>query len=695
MSAQTSHTMTMPAVDHAPPAVTNVLIANRGEIARRVIATCRRLSIGTVAVHSDADSESLHVREADASVRLPGSTPAETYLRSDLIIEAAQAAGADAIHPGYGFLSENADFAAAVQDAGLTWIGPDPESITVMGSKAESKRLMDEAGVPVLKALDPSEVTADHLPVLVKASAGGGGRGMRVVEDLADLEETLASAAREAESAFGDPTVLVERYLPRGHHIEVQVFGDRDGNVWAIGERECSLQRRHQKVIEEAPSPLVERVGGGMRERLFSAARDAAARIGYVGAGTVEFLADENGEFFFLEMNTRLQVEHPVTECTTGLDLVELQLDVATGGTLAGSPPESNGHAIEVRLYAEDPSAGWQPQSGPVHRLRVPALRSEFSVLTQTGVRLDAGVGNGSMIGTDYDPMIAKVIGVAPTRDKASRLLAGALQRAEIHGPRTNRDLLVRTLLEQDFLDGYTDTAYFDEHPEVFIPSADNTLEQLCAIASAIASAEAVLDGQGEFRQPGEQDLADSVRAHHPMPRIRGWRLFANGYRTREYTIDDRELTASYRWSRDRYEIDPEVLPKAIRTVEVLSASANEVSLSVDGVTRRFAINDTGASVFVDTAAGSVVLDRTPRFIDASELSAPGSMVAPMPGTIIRVAVDQGSRVVAGQPLLWMEAMKMEHTITAAADGVVTDLRVTTGDRVDVGQLLVIIEEDE
>lgn len=445
------------------PAITNVLVANRGEIARRVFATCRRMGLDTVAVYSDADAAAPHVSEADTAVRLPGNTPAETYLRSALIIDAALATGADAIHPGYGFLSENAEFARAVLDAGLAWIGPPVEAIEQMGSKVASKKLMDVAGVPVLAELDPDEVTAAHLPVLIKASAGGGGRGMRVVRDLADLTSQIDAARREAESAFGDPTVFCERYLETGRHIEVQVMADAHGTIWAVGERECSIQRRHQKVIEEAPSPLVERTEG-MRARLFEAARLAAGAIGYTGAGTVEFLADEQGEFFFLEMNTRLQVEHPVTECTTGLDLVRLQLDVAAGGTLPAEPPAMHGYSIEARLYAEDPAHEWQPQSGTVHRIDIPLVAAEFDLLDRPGVRLDTGVVTGSVVGVHYDPMLAKVISYAETRGEAARLLAAALHRAKIHGLVTNRDLLVRVLRHPAFLAGATDTAFFATH---------------------------------------------------------------------------------------------------------------------------------------------------------------------------------------------------------------------------------------
>ncbi|WP_051187371.1 acetyl-CoA carboxylase biotin carboxylase subunit, partial [Nocardia tenerifensis] len=454
----------------AGPATT-VLVANRGEIARRVFATCRRMGIGTVAVYSDADAAAPHAAEADAAVRLPGNTPAETYLRGELIVEAALSAGADAIHPGYGFLSENADFAKAVLAAGLIWIGPPVEAIEQMGSKVASKKMMDAAGVPVLAELDPAEVTEAHLPVLIKASAGGGGRGMRVVRALDELEPQIEAARREAASAFGDPTVFCERYLETGRHIEVQVMADTHGTIWAVGERECSIQRRHQKVIEEAPSPLVERVDAeraagvpGMRERLFEAARLAAGAIGYTGAGTVEFLADENGDFFFLEMNTRLQVEHPVTECTTGLDLVRLQLEIAAGARLPAEPPAMRGHSIEVRLYAEDPAHDWQPQSGTVHRIDIPAVLTEFDLLDRPGVRLDTGVVDGSVVGVHYDPMLAKVISYAETRGEAARLLANALHRARIHGLVTNRDLLVRVLRHPAFLAGDTDTAFFATH---------------------------------------------------------------------------------------------------------------------------------------------------------------------------------------------------------------------------------------
>ena len=358
--------------------VTRVLVANRGEIARRVVATCHRLGLSAVAVCSDPDLDAPHVREADAAVRLPGSTATDTYLRGDKLVDAALRARADAVHPGYGFLSENAGFARAVVDAGLTWIGPSPEAIAAMGDKVESKRLAAAAGVPVLAALDPAAVATGDLPVLVKAAAGGGGRGMRVVRDLGGLRGSLEAARDEAAAAFGDPAVFVEPFIEGGHHVEVQVLADRHGTVLVLGERECSIQRRHQKIIEESPAPLADRTPG-LRDRLQAAAIAVARSVGYTGAGTVEFLAVPDGRFWFLEMNTRLQVEHPVTECTTGLDLVELQLLAAAGGRLPPAAPPGRGAAVEARLYAEDPAAGWLPVTGTLLCLDVPVTQPAFT----------------------------------------------------------------------------------------------------------------------------------------------------------------------------------------------------------------------------------------------------------------------------------------------------------------------------
>ncbi|WP_312884404.1 acetyl/propionyl/methylcrotonyl-CoA carboxylase subunit alpha [Nocardia barduliensis] len=658
--------------------ITNVLVANRGEIARRVFATCRRMGLGTVAVYSDADAAAPHVTEADAAVRLPGNTPAQTYLRGELIIEAALAAGADAIHPGYGFLSENAEFAKAVLDAGLAWIGPPVEAIEQMGSKVASKKMMDAAGVPVLAELDPAEVTEAHLPVLIKASAGGGGRGMRVVRELADLAPQIEGARREAESAFGDPTVFCERYLETGRHIEVQVMADTHGVIWAVGERECSIQRRHQKVIEEAPSPLVERTEG-MRARLFEAARLAAGAIGYTGAGTVEFLADEQGEFFFLEMNTRLQVEHPVTECTTGLDLVRLQLDVAAGGALPAEPPAMRGHSIEVRLYAEDPAHDWQPQSGTVHRLEIPGVRTEFDLLDRPGVRLDTGVVDGSVVGVHYDPMLAKVISYAETRGEAARLLAAGLHRAKIHGLVTNRDLLVRVLRHPAFLAGDTDTAFFATHglDALAAPLVTEPDEALSIVAAALADAAA---NRGSARVGGG------------LPS--GWRNLPSQSQRKSYESRATGIhEVGYRFGRTGVTVDGH------DGLELAESAADRVVLSVPGergsVRRRFEVARYGDQVYVDSPLGPVALRRLPRFNDPADQVATGSLLAPMPGSVIRLGAEVGDHVEQGQPILWLEAMKMEHTIAAPAAGLLSAVNVTVGQQVDVGAVLAVVDPAE
>jgi propionyl-CoA carboxylase alpha chain len=655
--------------------ITRVLVANRGEIARRVFATCRRLGLGTVAVYTDPDAAAPHVAEADARVRLERI---KDYLNAEAIIAAARAAGADAIHPGYGFLSENAEFAAAVQGAGLTWVGPPVDAVQAMGSKIEAKKLMAAAGVPVLDELDPDAVTEAQLPVLVKASAGGGGRGMRVVRELPSLPGEVAAARREAQSAFGDPTVFCERYLPTGHHIEVQVLADSHGTVWAVGERECSIQRRHQKIIEEAPAPLVERTPG-MRAKLFDAARLAASAIGYTGAGTVEFLADDNGEFYFLEMNTRLQVEHPVTEETTGMDLVELQLTVAEGGRLDAEPPAATGHSIEARLYAEDPARGWQPQAGPVNAFDVPAARVQFESLGQrTGIRLDSGINDRSVVSIHYDPMLAKVISYAPTRRQAAQVLADALARTRLHGVRTNRELLVNVLRHPAFLNGATDTAFFDTHglAELSAPLADATTVWLSAVAAALADA---------ARNRANAKVFESIPS--------GWRNLASGYQVKAYRDDaDTEHRIEYRFTRIGLELAG---PDVTDATQLVSAGPDEVALTHDGVAYSFAVACYGADVYVDSARGPVHLSVLPRFPEPDSTAERGSLVAPMPGSVIRLGAAVGDTVKTGQPLIWLEAMKMEHTIAAPADGVLTELNVDTGQQVEVGAVLARVEAPE
>ncbi|WP_077193254.1 acetyl/propionyl/methylcrotonyl-CoA carboxylase subunit alpha [Streptomyces lydicus] len=615
--------------------ITSVLVANRGEIACRVFRTCRELGIRTVAVHSDPDADALHVRAADLAVRLPGATPADTYLRADLVVKAALDAGADAVHPGYGFLSENAGFARAVLDAGLVWIGPPPEAIEAMASKTRAKELM---GIAPLR-----DVTADDLPVLVKAAAGGGGRGMRIVTELADLEAELAAARAEAGSAFGDDEVFVEPYLggdAGARHVEVQLLADAHGTVWVLGTRDCSLQRRHQKVIEEAPAPGLS---PGLDRELHETAVRAARAVDYVGAGTVEFLVVD-GRAHFLEMNTRLQVEHPVTEAVFGIDLVALQLRVAEGHPLEGEPPAPRGHAVEARLYAEDPAAGWAPQTGTLHRLTVP------------GVRLDTGYADGDPIGVHYDAMLAKAVAHAPTRAEAVRRLAGALERAAVHGPATNRDLLVRSLRHPEFADARMDTGFYDRHLDALTaPDPD----PWAPLAAALADA-------------------------HERSRFGGFRNLPAQPQTKRYRTepDGVEHEVRYRHTRDGLAADG---------VQVVHADAGRVVLETGGVRRTFTVARYGDRVHVNGTA----LTALPRFPDPAAQTAPGSLLAPMPGTVVRIAegLTEGARVEAGQTLLWLEAMKMEHKITAPAAGTLTALPVRTGRQVEVGALLAVVTD--
>ncbi|MEU9075452.1 biotin carboxylase N-terminal domain-containing protein [Kitasatospora sp. NPDC048538] len=644
--------------------ITNLLVANRGEIARRVFRTCRALGIATTAVHSDPDADAPHVREADAAVRLPGAAPADTYLRADLIVRAALEAGADAVHPGYGFLSENAEFAQAVLDAGLVWVGPPPAAIAAMGSKTAAKRLMAAAGVPVLGALEaPTEA---DLPVLVKAAAGGGGRGMRVVRTLAELPDQLAAARAEAAKAFGSDEVFCERYLPTGRHVEVQLLADAHGTVWAVGDRDCSLQRRHQKVIEEAPAPgLPEAVRAG----LHAAAVSAARAIGYTGAGTAEFLLAEDGRFHFLEMNTRLQVEHPVTEAVSGLDLVALQLAVAEGEPLPGPvPPPSTGWAIEARLYAEDPAKDWQPATGTLHRLELDGPHQEF---TGRGVRLDCGVAAGQEITPHYDAMLAKVIAWAPNRAAAARLLADALVRARIHGPATNRELLVRALRHPAFLAARLHTGFLTEHADDLAApdGGDPARTARAALAAALADAAA-------RRRTGP---------HGALPP--GWRNLPSQPQLKRYRAEDgTEREVRYRLTRDGLRADGHP------GTELVDATPEQVVLREGAVRRGYRVARHGDRVFVDGPDGATALTALPRFPDPAARTDPGALLAPMPGTVVRTAAAVGDTVTAGQPLLFLEAMKMEHRVTAPADGVLVELRATPGQQVELGTLLAVVQ---
>ncbi|MER5457859.1 biotin carboxylase N-terminal domain-containing protein [Micromonospora sp. NPDC002389] len=649
--------------------ITRLLVANRGEIARRIIATCRVLGVETVAVHSDADADAPFVAEADRAVRLPGNTPAETYLRIDLILAAARRSGADAVHPGYGFLAENADVAAAVTDAGLTWIGPSAKAIAAMGDKLAAKALLAEAGVPMLPTwTDPGQVT--DFPVLVKASAGGGGRGMRIVRDADGLAEAVASAGREAASAFGDGTVFIERYVERGRHVEVQIVGDRHGSVLALGERDCSIQRRHQKIVEEAPAVLAPE----LRERLHAAAVAAGRAVDYVGAGTVEFLLAPDGDFHFLEMNTRLQVEHPVTEAVTGLDLVRLQLLVAEGEPLPLTvTPPVEGHAIEVRLCAEDPAQDFLPATGTLHRFAVPGVVGEFA--PTRGLRLDSGVRDGSAVQVHYDSMLAKLVAWAPTRAEAARTLATALARAELHGVTTNRDLLVRVLRSREFGALEVDTGFLERHPEVFAPLLPPDEVPLVALAAALASAAA-------------RRAAAPVLAGLPS----GWRNVPAFPQVAQFTGPDGEVEVRYRLDRDgalaEWSTSSEAAAPAVTLVE---ASPERVVLDVDGVRRAYRVHLVGAAVFVDGPDGAASLTELPRFPAPGAELAAGSLLAPLPGAVARVHVEVGRRVAAGDLLLTLEAMKLEHPVLAPTDGVVTELPVAAGGQVDTGAVLAVV----
>ena len=674
----------------APQPITSLLVANRGEIACRIIRTARAMGITTVAVHSDADATSPHVAAADLAVRLPGASPTDTYLRHDLILDAARRSGADAVHPGYGFLSESGDFARAVLAAGLVWVGPSPAAIDAMGSKIGSKDLMRAAGVPTLPSVtvdgdtppDPAEVDRLGWPLLVKASAGGGGRGMRIVEGPVELADALAGARREALSAFGDGTVFLERYVTAPRHIEVQVLADSQGTTVALFERECSIQRRHQKIIEEAPSPVV---GPELRARLSDAAVAAARAVGYVNAGTVEFVLDTGGadsadgslaggEPYFLEMNTRLQVEHPVTEGVTGLDLVRLQLLVAGGAPLPDEVHQAVargpvGHAIEVRLYAEDPAAGWLPSTGDLHEFSVPEDRP--------GVRVDSGVASGGTVSPHYDPMLAKVIVHAASRGEAAAALAGVLADARIHGVTTNRDLLVRTLRTADFRRGATDTGFLDRHglDVLAAPLADDGAQGRHAVAAALA-------GQSG-RRAGARVLAT-------VPS--GWRTDTDDRQDVTYLDGARAWHVAYRMGRRGHAVAEVVLDGEVLAVSAADLSADGLTLTVDGVSRRYAVQRVGSTVYVDGPDGSSRLVEEDRLPVAAEQVAEGSALAPMPGSVIRVAVAAGERVEAGQVLVVLEAMKMEHTVLAGTAGTVVEVHVTEGDQVETGRVLALVE---
>ncbi|NPC41533.1 biotin carboxylase N-terminal domain-containing protein [Nocardioides sp. zg-1230] len=645
--------------------INRLLVANRGEIARRVFATCRRLGIETVAVHSDADAGLPFVAEADRAVRLPGNAPADTYLRIDLVVEAALRSGADAVHPGYGFLSENADFARAVIGAGLTWVGPPPEAIEAMGDKVRAKEIAEKAGVPVLSA--PDDPTEADLPLLVKASGGGGGRGMRVVRTLDRLDAEIGAAQAEAESAFGDGTVFVEPYVEAGRHVEVQVVSSAARTV-AIGTRDCSVQRRHQKVVEEAPAPGLP---AATEAAMCEAAERLASDIDYRGAGTVEFLHDPaTDRFFFLEMNTRLQVEHPVTELTHDGELVETQIVVAENPGFDLTRRSRTGHAIEVRLYAED--AAYVPQSGRLVTFDLPS-DGEFGPMADFGVRVDSGFASGDEVSTFYDAMLAKVMAWAPTREQAIRMLVAALRRARIHGVTTNRDQLVEILLDPVFAAGEMTTTWLESRPT----PAESPSDSAARVRSAVVAGALMLAADDASRRTVQQGVPAAWRNVVSQP---------------QRTVFEGHEPVEWWGTRNGFAVDG---------VTVLEVSPTHARLQVDGVTTEtrghISSDRPGAprEVWVDGPLRSARLREVPRFTDPADAVASGSLLAPMPGTVVAVKVEAGAEVATGDVVLVLEAMKMQHTVTAPHDGTVTEINVDPGSQVASGEVLAVVSEGE
>jgi acyl-CoA carboxylase subunit alpha len=665
--------------------MSTLLVANRGEIARRIIRTASSMGIATVAVYAGPDAGAPFAREADQSVALPGRTAAETYLNIGALLQAAADTGADAIHPGYGFLSERAAFARAVLAAGLTWVGPPPDVIDVMGDKLAAKRMMAEVGVPVLESWEVTGQIPEEpdlpMPVLVKAAAGGGGKGMRVVTSPAGLADAIAAARREAGAAFGDPTVFCERYITGARHVEIQVLADSHGGAVHCFERECSIQRRHQKIIEECPSPALD---PDLRERMGAAALAATKAAGYTGAGTVEFVLGPSGDFWFLEVNARLQVEHPVTEAVTGLDLVREQLRVAQGLPLSVTQADLaiSGHAIEARLYAEDPAAGFLPATGTLLDWHPPA---------DPPCRWDSGVETGSAVGTEFDPMLAKVIAHAPTRTEAALRLARALARSRIRGVTTNRDFLVATLRHPEFLAGRATTDFIAQNGGC-LPTQPTADLRIAAIGAALAA-------------------QATARASSPVLRTlpSGWRNSVMPSERAVYHHGPLTLEVTYRHQRDgsfavAVSVDPpadgapdgapaDAAAVGERPVRVQQAGDGWITLAEAGRRHRLHVFRHGHRVWVQGPAGDVALTVAPHFPEAEPEFVAGGLVAPMPATVLSVHVAPGDPVTVGQLLMIVEAMKMEHRITAPHAGVVSEVRAHRGDQVSGGDLLAVIEE--
>ena len=652
--------------------IRRLLIANRGEIARRIQRTAHEMGIDTVAVYADSDAAAPFVREADIAIALSGNLPAETYLDPAKVLAACRRSGADAVHPGYGFLSENADFARSVANAGLRWIGPSGEAIAAVGDKLAAKALMQELGVPTLPALeleDETDIAAAArqigFPLLVKAAAGGGGRGMRMVRTVEDIAEAISSARHEALAAFGDATVFLERWLTKPRHVEIQILGDSHGNLIHLFERECSIQRRHQKIIEEAPSPVVDAT---LRERMGAAALTVARRIGYTSAGTVEFLLD-GGDFWFLEVNTRLQVEHPVTEAVTGLDIVREQIRIAEGEPLGYAQKDLSlhGHAIEARLYAEDPVNDFLPAGGSV---------LEWRPDDTTTARFDSGIESGSGINVNFDPMIAKVIVAAPTRREAASRLARTLERTRLQGVTNNRDFLVATLRAPAFLSGDTTTDFIER------VNPDRT-RRLSTAELHDALIAATIYGQARRRAKA------TVLQNVPS----GWRNSLMPPQTARFRVGDVETAVDYRARRDgAFDV---TIGEASHVVAVYRQDTQGVDIEIDGHRVYATVSQHGDRWLLHGPGGDVDIVEVPRFPTGALAPIAGGLVAPMPGNVTGIGVAEGDSVSQGQLLLTLEAMKMEHRITAQRSGKVSRILVRAGDQVDNGALLAVLEEDE
>jgi geranyl-CoA carboxylase alpha subunit len=662
----------------------SILIANRGEIACRVIRTAKKLGYRTVAVYSDADASAPHVQLADDAVRIGPGPVGESYLVPELILQAAASSGAESIHPGYGFLSENAAFAEAVESAGLVFIGPTREAIDVMGNKAESKRRMIEAGVPCVPGYeghDQSDKTLlaeglkIDLPLMVKAAAGGGGRGMRLVHDQADLANAIKLARAEAEGAFGSGELILEKAIIKPRHVEIQVFADTMGNTVHLGERDCSVQRRHQKVVEEAPCPVMT---PELREKMGQSAIDAAKSVNYRGAGTVEFLLDDSGFFYFLEMNTRLQVEHPVTELITGLDLVALQISVAQGEPLGLSQADITleGHAIEVRLYTEDPSQDFLPASGPVD-LWVPA--------PGVGVRIDDGISSGQAISPFYDPMVAKIIGYGPTRETARLRLIGALKETVLFGTPNNKDFLIQCLEKQSFIDGAATTAFIAEE----FSEADLAVAPVSFSDSAVA---ATLDLWLENKAYFQHSLLVSCE-------LKNWTMASAMVSRKQYQFDEttHDLSISpVNSSVDTYQVTDATAEQSA-VIQVVSIQANAAVVLLDGVklVAQFMQRQRGQIYCSIGGRGAFFKDLIILDGALAEAVGGGRVIAPMHGLLLEVMVKPGDEVSKGQTLAVLEAMKMHYEIQAEIDGTVAEVTAVAGKQVAADDVLIDINENE